>query len=283
MKRFLSIFLFIVLPYSFLHCQAPESFIYQIILSDQDGSVISEKEVRIKVELLEGSENGKLIYSEIHNKLTGRFGLVSIAVGSGLVNTGDFTAINWGFNRVYIRISINADGSGIFYHQLTSQLQSVPYAIYSNESASATKSQGDAWTTIAYNTYIESPYALVGIGTIAPDKLFHVKGFTPSLKSEDQDGPGSSVLRDAYSNSWSTLFITKSSQGNTQISIDPLPTDGTSAGIFRFFRSTNTTGNVGFYIHKGDGSSTINSLLGGNGDSYFNNDSGNLGIGVSNP
>jgi hypothetical protein len=80
------------------------------------------------------------------------------------------------------------------------------------------------------------------------------------------------------------LQISKnSSSGNAQISIDPKPNDGSGDAIFRFFRSTNTSGNVGFYVHKGDGSGIVNSAIRGNGNSYLNANTGDVGIGKANP
>ncbi len=122
----------------------------------------------------------------------------------------------------------------------------------------------------------------VGIGTTTPTRILSVAASNATFKVEDLDGAGSSTFKDAYDPTWSTLQISKfASVGNAQISIDPRPTNGTGDAIFRFFRATNTTGNVGFYIHKGDGSGDVNSIMRGNGDSYFNLLFGGVGIGTS--
>lgn len=74
-----------------------------------------------------------------------------------------------------------------------------------------------------------------------------------------------------------------STAGVALIDIDPQPTNQTSAASFRFFRSTNTSGTVGFEIYKGNNTATINALISGNGDSYFAADSGKVGIGDTTP
>lgn len=57
----------------------------------------------------------------------------------------------------------------------------------------------------------------------------------------------------------------------------------TESGTFRFFRSTNTTGETSVQVLRGDGSSTINHSLAGKGNSYLAGNSGRVGIGVTTP
>lgn len=71
--------------------------------------------------------------------------------------------------------------------------------------------------------------------------------------------------------------------GTVTIDIDPLPQDGTSAGQFRFFRATTTTGLCFFQIFKGDGTGTINAQIAGNTDCYVNVVSGKFGVGTNAP
>jgi hypothetical protein len=67
------------------------------------------------------------------------------------------------------------------------------------------------------------------------------------------------------------------------IDIDPQPGDNTSSASFRFFRSINTSGAVFFRVFKGDGSSTSNATISGNGNTTFATDNGNVGIGTTSP
>jgi hypothetical protein len=144
------------------------------------------------------------------------------------------------------------------------------FALESN--AQWTNNGTDMWKTNSGN---------VGIGTATPARILSVAASNATVKIEDLDGDGASTIRDSYDPTWSTMQISKfATVGNAQISIDPRPSDGSSDAIFRFFRATNTTGNVGFYIHAGDGSGDVNTIMSGNGDSYFNLLSGGVGIGT---
>jgi len=63
----------------------------------------------------------------------------------------------------------------------------------------------------------------------------------------------------------------------------PSPADGTSNAVFRFFRTTTTTGTVQATVHVGDGTSTVNGVIGGNVATYFGLNYGNLGFATSAP
>ena len=68
--------------------------------------------------------------------------------------------------------------------------------------------------------------------------------------------------------------------GESLMTLDPLPADGTSSATFRFFRSTNTTGAVSFSVFKGNGTATANHTLSGNQGSYLCADRKQLTIGA---
>ena len=74
----------------------------------------------------------------------------------------------------------------------------------------------------------------------------------------------------------------KNDSGNAILDINPQPQNG-SAAKFRYFRSTNTTGDVAFEVHYGDNSSGVNCKISGNGNSFFNKDFGMVGIGTNAP
>jgi hypothetical protein len=66
-----------------------------------------------------------------------------------------------------------------------------------------------------------------------------------------------------------------------QLDVDPIPADGTSAAFFRFFRATNTSGNVAFDVYRGNNTASANCRFGGNIDSWLNAVLGNVGVGTS--
>ncbi|NNF01164.1 MAG: hypothetical protein HKN22_00625 [Bacteroidia bacterium] len=105
----------------------------------------------------------------------------------------------------------------------------------------------------------------------------------PEIRIFSDDGLGTSsfAIRDLTANQMRLEKYTAA--GAALIDINPFALDGTSAATFRFFRLTNTSGPVFFEIFKGDGSATVQSRLSANGNSFFNVNTGNVGIGTTVP
>jgi hypothetical protein len=80
------------------------------------------------------------VYSESQTKTTDGLGQVSTVVGQGTALTGTFAAINWGTGTHFLAIELNT-GNG-FVAMGTTQLLSVPYALYANSAGSTSGSSG---------------------------------------------------------------------------------------------------------------------------------------------
>ncbi len=105
--------------------QFPESFKYQAVLRDGSGNIVASAAKTIKVELLQGSITGTVVFSEDHAITTNAQGLFNLNVGT--VSPTSFAVINWANAPYFIKISVNGVEMG------TSQLLSVPYALYAKK------------------------------------------------------------------------------------------------------------------------------------------------------
>jgi hypothetical protein len=70
------------------------------------------------------------VYTELHIKTTNAFGLVDLEIGRGTAPTGSFSAINWGTNMYFLKVDMDPAGGATYQLMGTSQLLSVPYALY---------------------------------------------------------------------------------------------------------------------------------------------------------
>lgn len=102
--------------------QAPNSFKYQSVLRDENGTVLKESDVNIEIQILQGSSTGTVVFSETHSTTTNEFGLINLNIGSK--NPEEISLINWSSGPYFIKVIINDIEMG------TSELLSVPYAKY---------------------------------------------------------------------------------------------------------------------------------------------------------
>jgi hypothetical protein len=114
--------------------QTPQSFRYQAVARDNSGNILASQPVSFKISILSGSVSGTAVYSETHHGLsTNAFGLVELEIGKGIPVAGTFSAIDWGSNIYFVKIEMDPAGGGTYQTLSTSQLLSVPYALYSQK------------------------------------------------------------------------------------------------------------------------------------------------------
>ncbi len=93
-KSILTIMVLLIVGLCF--AQTQQSIKYQTVIRDGNGDVIPNQNMTLKISILQGNPTGTVVYAERHNIVTNDFGLVSTAVGTGEVLSGDFQTIEWG-------------------------------------------------------------------------------------------------------------------------------------------------------------------------------------------
>nr|NQU90375.1 hypothetical protein [Bacteroidota bacterium] len=132
MNRYLSIVLIIV--YSIVNAQSPESFKFQTVVRDSTGVILQQLPVELKICILKDGAIGDVVYSEMHSGSTNQFGLISLNIGQGEPVSGNFSQINWGDHSFFLQLEADLAGMGEFQYMGTSQILSVPYALYAKAS-----------------------------------------------------------------------------------------------------------------------------------------------------
>lgn len=110
--------------------QAPEKMSYQAIVRNGSGQLLINQGIAIKVSLLQGSPAGTLVYSERLTGNTNANGLISMEIGTGTVLSGVFSSIDWTLGNYYLKTETDPSGGTNYTIAGTSQLLSVPYAMY---------------------------------------------------------------------------------------------------------------------------------------------------------
>ncbi|MCT4628504.1 hypothetical protein [Winogradskyella sp.] len=124
---YLATLLFFITFISF--AQAPELMSYQALVRNANGDLIQDTSVGIRISILQDSETGTVVYTETHTVNTNENGLVTLSIGSG-TTTDDFSTIDWGSGTYYIKSETDPTGGTNYTIAGTSQLLSVPYALY---------------------------------------------------------------------------------------------------------------------------------------------------------
>ncbi len=109
-------------------------FNYQGVARDNGGNVLANQNVGLQLSVLSGSISGTVEYSESHTVTTNDFGLFNVAIGSGTPVSGSFSGIDWGASSHYLKVEMDPAGGTAYQNLGTSQLLSVPYALYAESS-----------------------------------------------------------------------------------------------------------------------------------------------------
>ncbi|RKS96471.1 beta strand repeat-containing protein [Chryseobacterium defluvii] len=110
--------------------QVPEKMSYQAIIRNNSGQLLPNQSIAVKVSILQGSPAGAAVYSERLTGNTNANGLISMEIGSGTVLTGTFNTIDWTTGSYYLKTETDPAGGTNYIITGTSQLLSVPYAMY---------------------------------------------------------------------------------------------------------------------------------------------------------
>ncbi|WP_394363921.1 phage tail protein [Flavobacterium branchiophilum] len=130
------------------NAQAPEKMSYQAVIRNSSNALVSNANVGIKISILQGTATGTEVYSQTQTATTNVNGLVSLTIGEGGFVSGDFVAINWGNGPYFIKTETDPTGGANYTITSTTQLLSVPFAMYAkNGVPSQTNQAGKVLTT----------------------------------------------------------------------------------------------------------------------------------------
>jgi hypothetical protein len=117
--------------------QAPQKMSYQAVIRDGANALVVNQTVGMQVSILQGSITGTAVYVETQNAATNTNGLVSIEIGGGIVTLGSFATIDWASGPFFIKTETDPTGGTNYTITGTTQLLSVPYAMYAASSGSS--------------------------------------------------------------------------------------------------------------------------------------------------
>lgn len=131
--------LIIIFSWSFIlqsFAQAPNKFNYQGIARKSDGVPISDQSLQIRISISNTNALTSYVYRETHIVRTDKFGLYNLQIGGGTAVSGTFKDIPWSSGDKYISVELDPAGGTNFVLMGTTQLLSVPFAMYAANTTS---------------------------------------------------------------------------------------------------------------------------------------------------
>ena len=126
--------------------QAPAQINYQGVARNVLGSVIAEREIRLRLSIRDSSSDGEVVYQETKNLRTNKFGLFTVAIGGpGAISAfGNLQNVNWASGTTkFLQVELDPSGGINFIQMGTSQLVSVPYALFAGAAKPTGAAGGD--------------------------------------------------------------------------------------------------------------------------------------------
>jgi hypothetical protein len=156
--------------------QAPQAIPYQGVARNASGNILSNQNIGLRIKIHDLTAAGAIIYSETHSTTTTSLGLFNANVGSGTPVVGTLAGVNWGVGAKFLQVEMDPAGGSSYIDMGTTQLNSVPYALFAGLSGSSASASGTLnfipkWTpngTTLGNSLLFDDGNSVGLGTVTP-------------------------------------------------------------------------------------------------------------------
>jgi hypothetical protein len=127
--------IFLLTGFSLMGQNVPGGINYQAVARDNSGNELVNRSIQVKFSILSGSPIGTLVYQEIHNATTSKFGVFTLKIGMGTPTGGTYDKlidVQWGQADHYLKVEVKLDND--FIDMGTMQFLTVPYALYAQKS-----------------------------------------------------------------------------------------------------------------------------------------------------
>jgi hypothetical protein len=141
MKKILTTLL-AIFTFATLYAQAPKGFNYQAVARNAAGQLITNRNVGVRISILQGSAMGTIIYQQEEVAATNANGLFTLIVGD---NSDAFANINWANGPYFIKSEVDLAGGINYTLSATQKILAVPYALYANRATIADR-MSDDWS-----------------------------------------------------------------------------------------------------------------------------------------
>src|SRR5680860_407657 len=118
--------------------QTPEKMSYQAVIRNNNNELVANSNVNLNIILKRGSPDGYIAFQENHQAMTNANGLVSLQIGEGSKEVGEFSGIDWSQGPYFIETKLDVTNTQDFSVTGVSEMLSVPYALHAKSADSFT-------------------------------------------------------------------------------------------------------------------------------------------------
>ena len=168
MNKFLFLLLTLLVIGFSAHAQVVDGINYQAVAIDDKGKeipghdinglIIFGNQLKMRFSILKATIDGQVLYSEVHSTYTDQYGLISLVIGHGEVQSGGvygkLNEITWGADKLFLKVEIDIHNTQDFKLMSIEQMMAVPFAYY------ALSSSGNTFVNYA-DIYNKPAFALV--------------------------------------------------------------------------------------------------------------------------
>lgn len=225
MNKYLLILLLVGFA-SMVFSQTPDNVSYQGIVRDGAGTLITDKQVSLKLSILDGST---VVYAETFSAHVNASGVFSVNIGSGTAVTGTFSEIEWSTGGIKaLKTEIDPAGGSAYVALGITPFTNVPYALVADKVANMSLNDlmdvsstdpdlndvlqwnGTAWTPANVATMVTTTSALSGNGTTAEPLNIASQGATSGQILQWNGSSWSpATVSGGVGDNWGTQFVQK--------------------------------------------------------------------------
>ena len=246
----ITLFVAVFITLTSLFSQAPQKMSYQAVIRTNSNTLLVNKLVGMKISVLKSSSNGTSVYVETQTPTTNSNGLVTIEIGTGTVVSGNFSNINWADASYFLKTETDPTGGSSYSINATSELLSVPYALYAGNVVDYT---GGTGISVNGNS----------ISNTAPDRTVSIIGqngtsVTGAYPDFTVSSPvyigstGISIASNTISNTAPDLTVSIIGQNGTSVT-GAYPNFTVSSAVLPKIVSGSTGGGMAPLINSGSG------------------------------
>ena len=281
----------------------PQKMNYQAVVRNNAGQPVANgTPVSLRFTIHDQTAGGAVVYTETNNTTANQFGLVNVQVGT----FGTLAVVNWANGGKYLQVEVDVNNTGTYTNMGTSQLISVPYALFAGNSATgpsgpagpggptgpigitgagggATGPTGpsgfNGLNGITGNTGATGAIGVTGAGATGPTGSTGIDGATGSIGATGIGVTGSTGAQGIQGVTGTTGDTgAQGLQGNTGVGL----TGATGAqGLTGNTGATGSVGATGIGVTGNTGAQGIQGVTGSTGDTGPQGLQGNTGVGLT--